>query len=120
MFAQALQGRDRVFECGPLQHVALEGRRGLRVVGQAQLAGKIQIHVRHFVARTTRILRASAHIRLEDLVVGEILRRRAAKAPHGRKHALFEVDQRADDVERQDLEIGELHCIILLRVALIS
>src|SRR5437762_13205648 len=63
----------------------------------------------HHFARPFRVRLAAALVGGEDLVVAEFGRTFAGDPADGAEHAGFEVDQGADDVEGENLEIAERH-----------
>jgi hypothetical protein len=108
--AQALQRLDRIRERPPAQHRELEHVAGRIVGGKSELLGEMAIDMEHRLARALVMLVAAALVGLEDLLVAELGRRLAGDLAHRGEHAGLEIDQGADDVEGENLEIAERGC----------
>src|SRR5258708_38599972 len=65
--------------------------------------------MKHHFARSLGMSIAAALVRGEDLVIAKLRRAAAGNLADGVKNAGFEVDQGADDVKSENLEIAECH-----------
>jgi len=93
----------------PAQHGKLEGVADLIVGRQAQFLREETIDVKHHLARSLGVSVAAALVGGEDLVIAEFGRASAGDLADAVEDAGFEVDQGADDVECENLEMAERH-----------